>query len=159
MRSITIAIIAVSVLILAVPAVAGPDSVGSSEAIAVVVHPLNPVTDISMAKLQRIYLGRKTTFDDGHSIVLMEYKPLQEQFYQVLLNRSASKMRKLWMKKVFAGDYATPPVIFDKISEAVKFLSDNSGSIFFLPPEAVSDSMKVIRVSGLQPEDDNYPLK
>lgn len=126
--------------------------------IAVVVHPDNSVTDISLSDLKRIYLGKVTSYESGDAIVLTGNQKLDEAFYQQVLDMSVRRVRKHWMKVVFEGEYATPPTAFDDLAELRKFINRNKGAIGFVKLSDVDSTLKMLTVEGLDPEAEDYPL-
>jgi len=62
--------------------------------IAVVVNKDNPVENLTSVELKRIYLGRITTFINDEQIMLVQYEPLSEKFYHLLLHKTPMKVRK-----------------------------------------------------------------
>lgn len=129
-----------------------------SAEIAMVVHPDNPMTDISLDNLKRIYLGKTTSFESGDAIVLTVNSKLNEEFYELVLNMSVKRVRKHWMKIVFEGVFATPPIAFQDLLEMKKFIGQNVGSIGFMDILAVDSTLKVLTIEGLSPGASGYPL-
>lgn len=127
--------------------------------IAVVVHPDNPVADISLSDLKRIYLGKVTSYKSGDAIVLTISQKLDEVFYELVLDMSVKRVRKHWMKIVFEGAFATPPTAFDDLAELRKFINRNKGAIGFMELSAVDSTLKTLTIEGLDPEAEEYPLQ
>jgi len=126
--------------------------------IAVVVNPDNPVTEISVSELKRMYLGKRTVFADGAAIVLGAVETLEGPFYEAALGMTAFKVRRHWVKAVFAGSAGTPPEMLKDCAAALAFVSGRRNGIAFLDATAVDDSVKVIRLDGKLPGEEGYPL-
>lgn len=126
--------------------------------IAVVVHPDNPVEDVNLVDLKRIYLGKITTFESATPIVLTENTALDDEFYEIVTDMSLRRIRKHWMKIVFEGVFATPPTAFKDLLEMKKFIGQNVGSIGFMDILAVDSTLKVLTIEGLSPGAEGYPL-
>lgn len=129
-----------------------------SAEIAIVVHPDNPITDISLDYLKRIYLGKTTSFESGDAIVLTVNPKLNEEFYELVLSMSVRRVRRHWMKIVFEGVFATPPIALEDLDEMKKFIGKNEGSIGFMDILAVDSTLKVLTIEGLSPGASGYPL-
>ncbi len=126
---------------------------------AVVVHCDNPIDDISLGELKRVYLGKSTSFVTGRPIVLAENNPLAAVFYENVAEMSLKRFRKYWMKVVFEGQYATPPVVFEHSSDLKEFVGRQEFAIGFLDFADVDSTVKVLTIDGISPESPEYPLK
>lgn len=127
--------------------------------IAVVVHRDNPVHDLPLAALRRLYLGQTTTFNDGQRVVLLEYTPMQASFYKKALGMSPDLVHRHWIGLVFQGEDANPPQPFRDPDAVKHYVADHPGAIAFMDLRAVDATVKVIRVGGLAPADAQYPLR
>ncbi|NQV17265.1 MAG: hypothetical protein HQ534_01800 [Armatimonadetes bacterium] len=127
--------------------------------IAVVVAKNNPVNNLTLEELRRIYLGKVTTFSNGEKIILLQYEPLMKEFYRIVLNKTPMKVRKHWIGVVFSGGSATPPREFTTIHQLSEILDKYSGVIGFIDWEDVGDNEKVITIDGIRPQEANYPLQ
>ncbi len=127
--------------------------------IAVIVHKSNPVRDLTLADLQRLYLGRQTTFANGLAVVLGEYRPARHAFYRATLNMNETAVSRHWISVVFSERNATPPREFRTAEEVRRFVTTTPGAICFLDLASVSDDLKVVTVEGRRPQDPEYPLR
>lgn len=127
--------------------------------IAVVVHENNPTSNLSMHELKLIYLGKATNFPKGAEIELLEFRSSSSEFYKLALNMSKREVRKHWLKKVFSGDHAEPPIKFDDIDEVRSRICKSKSSICFIDIEDVQECMKILSIDELKPDDEDYPLR
>lgn len=127
--------------------------------LVVVVNDSNSVSDLSMNELKRIYLGKITDYKNGQEIILGEYAPENEDFYQTVLGMSTRKTRMHWMKLVFSGGLATPPKVFKKIEKVRQFIRDTEGAICFIKSSEVDKGMKVLTIDGKRPGEEGYLLQ
>jgi hypothetical protein len=127
--------------------------------IAVVVHPTNPIQDVSLADLRRLYVGARLTWPAGQRVTLLESPPAAAKFYRVVLGMSTDLVARHWMGVVFRGEEATPPKAIVTGDELVRFVAEHAGAIGFVPVAAVSSRVKVIAVDGLRPTDSGYRLR
>jgi len=72
---------------------------------------------------------------------------------------SKRQVRKHWLKKVFSGAHAVPPAGYDDAEEVQSLLCKHKSSICFIDIADVSECMKVLTIEGLNPDDEEYPLK
>jgi len=84
-------------------------AVHAQEPIAVIVHPGNPLTSISLDELRRLYLGSRTTLPNREAVILLESPAVRERFYTSALKMSPDRVKRHWIGVVFAGESDTPP--------------------------------------------------
>lgn len=131
----------------------------AQEAIAVIVHPDNPLTTISRDELRRFYLGTSTTLPNRESVLLLESSTVRERFYATALGMSLDRVKRHWIGVVFSGQSGTPPKEVGGPDELRQFVATHRGAIAFLAARDVSGSVKILAVDGLRPSDPRYPLK
>ncbi|MFH1278075.1 MAG: phosphate ABC transporter substrate-binding protein [Candidatus Eisenbacteria bacterium] len=131
--------------------------VAAADWIVVVVHPGNPVTDLSKDELRRFYQGKVSAFPDGRRVLLGVHSKLSERFYDAVLGMSANQFRKHWIKEVFSGSAAAPPEPLRSDETLLEFVAGNPGAIAFVNASAVNGRVKVITVGGAAPGDRGYP--
>ena len=131
----------------------------SQAQIAIIVHPSNALDDLSLEELRSVYNGDKALFNESTEILLVEYRFIAEDFYQLLYNKSRIKMKKYWISLVFSGRSANPPSEKQTVEEVLAFVAKNAGAIAFIPLEQVDDNIKTITLNGLSAGDPDYPLK
>lgn len=131
----------------------------STAQIAIVVNKNNPIDDISIAELKRIYLAKKTVFSLGNNIVLAEYADLKEEFYDILLDWSLIKYKRHWMKLIFSGESYGAPKEFDRTDNLKEFISKNVNAIAFIALSDADDNVKILTVDGKNPGSKDYPFK
>ena len=129
-----------------------------ADTIVVIVHKDNPLTNVSAALLQKIYLGKVTIFPNGERIVLGEMATWSEAFYRILLNKTPMTIRKYWIGVVFSGGVATPPVELKKSEEIKEFIENNPGAIIFSTTSMVDSTMKILTIDGKNPGEPGYLL-
>jgi hypothetical protein len=127
--------------------------------IAVIVSRTNPINDLTLADLEALYLGQRTSFSNGAPAVLGEYRPARRSFYRSVLHLSESAVSRHWIGIVFSEGQATPPRAFRDAEAANRFVLSTPGAICFIDLEAMTDDVKVVTVGGLGPRDPAYPLR
>ena len=143
------------------PAVAQEESPGK-QAVAIVVHNGTSIDDVSLTQLRRIFLAEQQFWPDRSRITLLVRAPgayerefVLERIYQM----SENQFRKYWIAKMFRSEVPSGPRIVFSNNMAVELVTAIPGSITFLNASEISDTVKVVRVEGLLPGDDGYPLK
>jgi ABC-type phosphate transport system substrate-binding protein len=127
--------------------------------IVVVVNPSNPLRDLSLEELRRLYLGRTTTFRQNLPVILLEQAELRKAFYPAALGMNEGRIKRHWIGVVFSGESAIPPKTISG-SDALKHLvAQTPGAIGFLDFPAADRSVRVLTINGLRPVDASYPLR
>jgi phosphate transport system substrate-binding protein len=127
--------------------------------IAVIVNRNNPVNNLTLEELRKIYLGKITEFPNGERVILGEFSSGKKKFYEVLLGMSPHKVKKHWISVVFSGGNASPPVELKNLKEVKEFVSKYPGAICFINVKKVDKDLKVLRIDGKKPGDRDYPLR
>jgi len=127
--------------------------------IAVVVNNNNPVSDLSLAEIKRIYMGKKTSFDDGRAIYIAVDLIISDEFYKRALEMPAYKMRRHWVKMIFSGALQVPPESFKYAEDIKAYVSRHPGAIAFLDAADADSTIKIISIDGKKPGDEEYPLR
>ena len=127
--------------------------------IAVIVNPRNPITDLSLEELRRLYLGRTTAFRQNQPVTLLEQAEMRGPFYRVALGMNESRVRRHWIGIVFSGETATPPKTIAPVGELKRAVARNTGAIAFVELVAADPTVKVLTINGFHPGDAGYPLR
>jgi ABC-type phosphate transport system substrate-binding protein len=127
--------------------------------IVVVVNPRNPVRNLSLEELRRLYLGRTTSFRQNQPVMLLEQADARRAFYRSALGMNEARVKRHWIGIVFSGETATPPRTIAGVDELKRAVAQNAGAIGFLDVAATDPSVKVLTINGLHPGDAAYPLR
>jgi ABC-type phosphate transport system substrate-binding protein len=127
--------------------------------LVVVVNPHNPVRNLSIEELRRLYLGRATTFRQNQPVLLLEHAEARDAFYQAALGMNEARVKRHWIGIVFSGETATPPQAIAAVEDLKRVVAQNVGAIGFLDLSAADQSVKVLTINGLRPGDAGYPLR
>lgn len=128
-------------------------------AIAVIVSPNTPIVNLSLDQLRRIYLGSTTTIANDGSVILVEHPPEREAFYRAALGMSEDRVKRHWIRVVFAGDDAAPPREIEESGAVNQYVAGHHGAIAFLSESAVQQDVKIVTIDGRRPSDPGYPLR
>ena len=127
--------------------------------VAVIVNRTNPVSNLSVDQLQRLYLGASTTFPNGGSVVPFEYPPARRAFYQSLLHMSELAVTRHWIGVMFRGENPSPLRAIDSAEALRRTVAETPGALAFIAVAAVDSTVKVVTVDGRHPRDPGYPLR
>jgi len=158
-----ILLVAVGILgVLALAQVQAQEESAAHRAVAIVVHDGTSIDDVSLTQLRRIFLAEQQFWPDRSRITLLVRAPgayerefVLERIYQM----SENQFRKYWIAKMFRSEVPSGPRIVFSNNMAVELVMAIPGSITFMNASEISDTVKVVRVEGLLPDDDGYPLK
>jgi len=136
-------------------------SVAQAASIAVVVHPSVEVDDLTFAEFRKIVLGDRQFWPGGKRITLIVRAPVADE-RTILLERvykmSEAQYRQHWVAKVFRAEIASGPRVVLSNEEAVDLVGVIDGAIAIVGSEDVPEGLKVLKIDGLLPGEENYPL-
>lgn len=124
--------------------------------LAVVVNSENPLKDISLEDLRKIYTGEKKTWENGSPVVPVmgpEGSTENRTFLSTVCSTDEKGLKTLWTSLK-----AAPPSMIEKNEWILRFVFTNPGAIAFYPSDASMQQVKVIRVEGKEPTDPAYPV-
>ena len=147
------------VVLLVGPGVAPSAAAQEPDPIAVVVHPSNPATGMTLDDLRRFYLGSVTIFDNGERVNLVESSDDRGRFYRVALRMGEDRLQRHWVGRVFAGQAGRPPEAIRNPAQLIDYVARTPGAIGFVRADAANSSVKVIPIDGRRPGDVDYPIR
>ena len=138
-------------LALVVAAVATPASARAQDpAYRVIVHASNPTSQISKAELARIFLKKRTAWESGRSVVVVdqaEKSPTRARFSVAVLGKDVPTMKSYWQQSLFSGRGA-PPVEQGGDSQVAQFVAANEYAIGYVSATApLPAGVKVVEVA------------
>jgi ABC-type phosphate transport system substrate-binding protein len=132
------------------------------EGLAIVVNPNNPTNDISLPQLRSMLLGERRWWSHQHRIVLAgmrrstpEWKTVQHVIYKM----DRKELDHYYLYQSFKGENPNVPKTMQAPAEVKKFVVSTPGALGYLRASDVDKSVKVVRINGLLPDDDGYPLR
>ena len=131
-------------------------------AVAIVVHPDTEVDNLSFEELKGIFRGDRQFWDDGRRVTLLVRAPVAEE-RQLILERiyemNEDQFREYWIGKMFRAEVAAGPKLVYSADMARDLVTVIPGAITFVPVSEVSSETKVVRIDGMLPSDEGYPLR
>lgn len=138
----------------------GVASVAFATDFAVVVNPANPVKEMSLTELAKIFRAKTSNWPGGKSIT-------------IVLRDPASPGTKFIVEKVLGGTLeegkvvlndpnrkSTVPVVFaESDAEILKIVAANPGAIGVIDVYNITGTVKVVKIDEKQPFDPGYALK
>ena len=160
MRKLLHMIIAGAILLTSTTLLA--DDAVTDSPIAIVVHKDLPIDNLSLEELRSIFLADRQFWENRNRITLLVRAPQSDERTFVLeriYQMSEAQFRQYWIAKMFRAEVPRGPKIVLSTGMTLDLVVAIPGSISFTRADAVTDGVKVIRVDGLLPSDEGYPLK
>jgi len=154
-------IIAAGAMLLTSTTLLADDPPGDSP-IAIVVHKDLPIDNLSLEELRSIFLADRQFWGNRTRITLLVRAPQSDERTFVLeriYQMSEAQFRQYWIAKMFRAEVPRGPKIVLSTGMTLDLVVAIPGSISFTRADTVTDNVKVIRVDGLLPSDEGYPLK
>jgi ABC-type phosphate transport system substrate-binding protein len=130
--------------------------------VAIVVHPAAEVSSLTFDELRKIFMAQQQFWRDNSRITLLVRAPVAAERKMVLeriYRMSEDQFRQFWIGKMFRADVASGPKIVYSSEMARELVTAIPGAITFLPLEAVTPGVKVLRIDGRLPTDAGYVLR
>jgi ABC-type phosphate transport system substrate-binding protein len=134
----------------------------SWEGLAIVVNRNNPIADITLPELRSMFYGERKWWSHKHRITLAamkrstaEWKTVQRVIYKV----DQHQLEHYYLYQSFKGEGVNLPVAMPAPADVKKFVANTPGALGYVRASDVDDSVKVVRINGLLPADDGYPLR
>ena len=78
--------------------------VARAQTVAVIVHKDNPIADLPLMEVKKIFKAERQVWSKSEQIILATINGEEEtKFNQIILDFSTKQFRKYWVKKVFQG--------------------------------------------------------
>ncbi|MGC2194830.1 MAG: hypothetical protein WA628_09145 [Terriglobales bacterium] len=132
------------------------------EGLAIVVNRNNPTASLSLPQLRALFLGEKKWWSNHRRVALSTMPrgtPERKTVLRVIYKMQDRELDKYVLYQAFKGEAATTPATLKTPADVKKFVEDTPGAVGYLRASDVDDSVKVVRVNGLLPGDDGYPLR
>jgi ABC-type phosphate transport system substrate-binding protein len=134
----------------------------SWEGLAIVVNRQNPIDNVTLGQLRQVFFGERRWWSSKRRVTLVarprgaaERQPVLRVIYRM----NDQDLDKYFFFGVYRGEFSTSPATVATPGDVRKFVEKTPGAIGYLRASDADDSVKVIRVNGLLPEDDGYPLR
>lgn len=132
------------------------------EPLAIVVNRSNPVAEISLADLRRLYRGQRSRWSNGRRITLVMRDagaPEREAILRSLYGLDEEEYRRGLLRAVFTGEASGAPKTLASTNGVLRFVFNVPGAIGYVRASDVDDSVKTLRVDGRLPGEPGYRLE
>ena len=134
---------------------------GRAADVAVIVHPSNPLSDVSLGDLERIFKMEQQHWDGGGRIyvVLQESgTPEKNLVLKRLYRMKDGDLKQHYLGKLYRGEIASFPRIAHSNAAARRLVSQAPSAISFVDAASADASVKVLRIDGKRPGEPGYVL-
>jgi ABC-type phosphate transport system substrate-binding protein len=143
------------------PVRAGGDS------IVVIVNNANPVDNLSMGDLKKIFLSDRSHWDTGKSVapvMVTTGSPERTAFLKIVCGMSDGDFGKYFMQAAFSGKSVTPPKEVGNAAAVKAAVAGSPGAIGFVKADEFhgdgSDGgVKSVKIDGVAASDASYKIR
>ena len=133
----------------------------SADGFAIVVNKSNNTDNVSFQDLVRYFKAEKQFWPNRKKVVVIlreagseEQEVLLEKIYRA----TEWELRRMWVRKIYKGDITSPPMPAFSPSAMIKTIMKKKGGIGIVKIEDVTEDVKVLKIDGNLPLDEEYPL-
>lgn len=139
-----------------------PAARGSWEGLAIIVNSQNPVCNLTLWQLRQIFLGERQWWGNGRRVVLGAFpsgSAERQTVLRIVYDMNDRDFDKYFLWGMFRGELVTSPTILRTPKDVRRFVAKTRGAVAYLRASDLDNSVKVVRINNLRPEDDGYPLR
>ena len=136
--------------------------VSADDALAIVVNRSNPVENLSLVELRKIFLGQQNHWSNGRrvTVVMLETgKPERQVVLTQIYKMDDKDFNTHFLHGMFTGDIHSAPKTLATTPEVLKFVFNVPGAIGYMRARDVDDSVKVVRIDSRLPSDKDYTIR
>ena len=159
MRSLTFAVLAAGAALFAAP---GVSRAQNSEPLAIVVNKTNPLNEVSLSDLRKIYRGQRGRWSNGRRVTIVMRDagtPERGAILRSLYGLDEENYRRGFLQAIFSGEASDAPKMLATPNGVLRFVFNVPGAIGYVRASEVDDSVKVLRVDGRLPGDAGYGIE
>jgi len=132
------------------------------QSLAIVVNRANPVENLSLSELRKIFLVERSHWPNGRRIVVAmmdDGQPERQTVLRQIYRMNEDGYRDYFIKGMFREDIFVAPKTLASPIVMRKFVFNAPGAIGYLRSSEVDASVKVLRIDGHLPDDKDYSLQ
>jgi ABC-type phosphate transport system substrate-binding protein len=115
----------------------------------IIVHPANPVTELTRADVAAYFLKRRFAWSTGLAVAPVDLPAdtdVRRRFSQDILGRPPKAVASFWIQEIFAGR-AVPPPVKSTPTAVVAYVTATPGAIGYVPADTPTTAVRVVRVT------------
>ncbi|HMF95763.1 MAG TPA: hypothetical protein VKE96_15790 [Vicinamibacterales bacterium] len=153
----------VVLLLVAAPlAWAEPSMQTPSLSLAIIVHPSNPVDNLTFSELRRIFMLDTQTWPQGRKITVVlreKGQPERAEAIRMICGLTEGDYDKHILFRTFQGSVNIGPRSIQSAAAMQRFVYSAPGAIGSVAADQLETTVKVLRIDGVLPGDPRYPLR
>jgi ABC-type phosphate transport system substrate-binding protein len=136
----------------------------AGEPIVVIVNNANPVENLSLGELKKLFLGDRSRWDTGKAVaavMIAPGAPERTAFLKIVCGMNDAELAKYFLQAAFTGKSATPPKEVGSAAAVKSFVAGSPGAIGFIKAgdlPAGDTTVKVVKVDTTA-SDPGYKIK
>jgi ABC-type phosphate transport system substrate-binding protein len=139
----------------------------AGDPIIVIVNAANPVDNLSLGELKKLFLSDRSRWDTGKAVapvMVTSGAPERTAFLKIVCGMSDGDFGKYFLQAAFTGKSATPPKEVSTSGAVKSFVSSSPGAIGFVKAldfhgDGSDGGVKSVKVDGAAAADPGYKLK
>ena len=159
------AILAVAASISFIVSVRSVEAAG--DPIVVIVNNSNPVDNLSLGELKKLFLSDRSRWDTGKAVAPVmpaPGAPERTAFLKIVCGMNDTDLGKYFMQASFTGKSATPPKDVASASAVKSFVAASPGAIGFVKAgdfhgDGSDGGVKAVKIDGAAAADPGYKIK
>ena len=119
------------------------------DAFRVIAHSTVAVDSISKVDLSKIFLKKKSRWDDGNTAKPVDQAPdskVREVFTRTVSSKSVAALRSYWRQKIFSGGGVPPPEKGDD-AETLAYIVKTPGAVGYVNKTAPTKGAKILTLT------------
>ena len=133
-----------------------------SEPLAIVVNRSNPLNEMSLGDLRRVFRGQRSRWSNGRRVTLVMRDAgarEREAILQSVYGVAEAEYRRSYMQAVFSGETADAPKTLASTNGVLRFVYNVPGAIGYVRARDADSSVKMLRIDGRLPGEPGYRLE
>jgi ABC-type phosphate transport system substrate-binding protein len=143
-----------------------PVAHASGDPIVVIVNGSNPIENLSLLELRKLFLSDRSRWDTGKSVapvIPAVGAPERAAFLKIVCGMNDADLGKYFLQAAFTGKSAIPPKEVVNASSVKSFVALSPGAIGFIPAmdfhgDGSDGGIKAVRIDGAQASDPAYKI-
>lgn len=133
-----------------------------ADSLGIVVNRSNPVENLSVAELRKIFLGEQSHWSNGRriSVVMLEPGRQERQVVLTQICRMDDKdFDKHYSQGLSSGEIHASPKTLASAAEVLKYVYNVPGAIGYVRVTEADDSVKILHIDSRLPGDKEYSIR
>ena len=148
--------------LLAAPATTASQPAAPLPPLAVIVHPANPVENLTVSELRRIFMLDTQTWPHGRKITVVlreKGQPERAEGIRIICGVTEREYERQILFRTFQGSVNIGPRSIQSSATMLRFVHNAPGANGYVNADEVDATVKLLRIDGVAVDDPRYPLR